>query len=125
MDDKLRSDFKALGYSIEDLDKLSWESEDFPAITKADLTKLVATPKRNWSWAYWLAGFAAVFGIFELTVARKLETGPKSGKKVGWISIFRKKAGKNPEKNELFIRLWGDIGILHCRRTSQLLLHAL
>jgi hypothetical protein len=100
MDDKLRTDFMALGYSPEEVDKLSWENEDFPALTDAEINKLVAKPKRSWSWVYWLVGVAAVFGVFELTVARKLEAGPKSGKEASLFSIFRKKSTKKSQKNE-------------------------
>ena len=100
MDDKLRSDFIALGYSVEDVDKISWENDDFPALTDADLNKLVAKPKDSWRWVYWLVGVAAVFGIFEVTVARKLEAGQKSEKEARRFSIFRKKPVKRPDENE-------------------------
>lgn len=100
MDEKLRTDFIALGYSPEEVDQLSWENQDFPALTEAELDKLVATPKRGWSWIYWVVGVATVFGVFEVTVASKLEAGPKSGKEARRFSLFRNKPVKNPEKNE-------------------------
>jgi len=100
MDEELRTDFIALGYSPEEVDALSWDTEDYPALTEADLDKLVSRPKRNWSWTYWVVGVVAIFGVFEFTVARKMEAGPKSGKEARRFSLFRKKPAKGPEKNE-------------------------
>lgn len=101
MDEKLRTDFIALGYSPTEVDDLSWENQDYPALTGSELDKLVAKPKQGWSWVYWVVGVAAVFGVFEVTVARKMGTGLKSGKEAGLFSIFRrKKSVKRSEKNE-------------------------
>ena len=99
MDEKLRTDFIALGYSPNEVDELSWEDQDYPALTKAELDKLVATPKRSWSWVYWLVGVSAVFGVFELTVARKMEDTPRSGRKASLMSLFRRKSARNEKKN--------------------------
>ena len=100
MDEELRTDFIALGYSPEEVDNISWDNEDFPALTEAELNKLVAKPRRSWNWVYWVVGVGAIFGVFEVTVARKLEAGPKSGKEARRFSLFRKKTVKNPKENE-------------------------
>ena len=100
MDDKLRTDFAALGYSSEELDQLSWESEDFPALTEAELNELVAKPRRSWSWVYWLMGVAGIFGVFEITVARKLDDSPRISWKVSLASTFRRRSIGNEKKNK-------------------------
>ncbi|MEW5827684.1 MAG: multiheme c-type cytochrome [Chloroflexota bacterium] len=103
MDEKLRTDFMALGYSPEEVDQLSWESHDFPALTGDELAKLVATPKRTWGWVYWLAGVVATFGVFEVAVTRNLEAGPKSGRKENpkrRTGLFRRKPATGPETPE-------------------------
>ncbi|MBI5946040.1 MAG: hypothetical protein HY864_16885 [Chloroflexi bacterium] len=89
MDEKLRADFVALGYTAEELDTIAWENEDFPALTETDLNKLVAAPKRSWSWAYWLVGVAAIIGVFEFTTARKMEGSSKGEKLWGVLSSLR------------------------------------
>ncbi|GEM_PF-3112665 len=101
MDEKLRDDFMALGYSPEEVDQLSWESHDFPALTESELAKLVATPKRNWGWVYWLAGVVATFGVFEFAVTRNLEADLKSGRKENpkrRTGLFRRKPAAGPGK---------------------------
>jgi len=100
MDEKLRADFAALGYTVEELDDLSWESEDFPALTETDLTKLVATPRRNWGWLYWLVGVVALFGIFEFSVARKMTGGAQVSLKEYLSSLFRKKPVRDKKKDD-------------------------
>jgi hypothetical protein len=72
MNEVLRADFKVLGYSDKDLDKLTWKNEEFPAITDNDLNLIVAESKPGSSWIYWLLGVAVIFAIFEFFVARKL-----------------------------------------------------
>jgi len=99
MDEGLREDFTALGYSPEELDTLSWDSQDFPALTEDELNKLVATPKQSWSWLYWVAGVVAVFGVFEVSVARKLKDNPRSDEKTSRLSIFRRRSARNTGKN--------------------------
>lgn len=104
MDEELRDDFIALGYSPEEVETIAWENQDFPALTEAELNKLVATPRRSWNWVYWLAGVVAVFGVFEVTVARKMEDTLRTGKKAGLLSIFHRKSaritGKNNDEQE-------------------------
>jgi hypothetical protein len=100
MDEKLRADFAALGYTIEEVDDLSWESEDFPPLNETDLAKLVATPRRSWSWLYWLVGVIAVFGIFEFSVARKMNGGAQVSLKEYLSSVFRRKPAKDEKKDD-------------------------
>jgi len=100
MNEELRSDFIALGYTSEEVDKLSWESQDFPVLTEDELNKLVAKPKQSWSWAYWLLALVAVFGIFEFAFTRKLEVHPKSNEKRGLLSLFRKGFARRRGNNE-------------------------
>jgi len=99
MDEELRKDFTALGYSPEELDTLSWDSQDFPTLTEDELNKLVATPKQGWSWVYWVVGVVAVFGVFEVTVARKMEDSQSAGRKAGLFAIFRRKSNRKVSKN--------------------------
>jgi hypothetical protein len=73
MNEKLRADFKALGYSESDLDEIAWQNQDAPSVTQNDLSILVSRPKPGWNWILWLLGIALVFGIFEITVTRKLK----------------------------------------------------
>jgi predicted CXXCH cytochrome family protein len=73
MNEKLRADFKALGYSDSDLDKMAWQNQDAPSITENDLSLLVSRPKPGAGWIFWLLGIALVFGVFEISVTRKLK----------------------------------------------------
>lgn len=73
MNEKTRSDFKALGYSDEDLNKLSWEDGNVPTVTEQDVDLLVARPRSGWSWVFWLIGAVSVFGVFEFFVTRRLK----------------------------------------------------
>jgi len=100
IDNKLRADFMALGYTSEEVEKLSWEKQDFPALTENELDKLVARPKRNWNWLYWLVGVVSVFGIFELTAVRKLEGRSPIDIKAVVSSLFRKKSSEKNNKND-------------------------
>ncbi len=72
MNEDLRADFKLLGYSDAQLDKLAWQGENLPAVTDKDLNLLVSKPKSGWSWIVWLLGIALIFAIFEFFVSRKL-----------------------------------------------------
>jgi hypothetical protein len=73
MNENVPADFKLLGYSETDLDKLRWQDEAFPAITNKDLDLLVFGSRPGWSWVWWLLGAAAVFALFEVFVARTLK----------------------------------------------------
>jgi hypothetical protein len=73
MNEDLRADFKALGYSESDLDKIAWQNQEAPSVTGNDLSLLVSTPKPGWSWILWLLGIALVFGVFEISITRKLK----------------------------------------------------
>lgn len=99
IDEELKADFMALGYTAEEVDKLSWEKQEYPALTEDELNKLVAKPKQTSGWVFWLVGIIAVFGIFEFTVARKLEVRSGIGLKAGLVSIFRKKADRKNDEN--------------------------
>jgi hypothetical protein len=78
MDDALRADFEALGLSVSEVEGMAWERDEYPAIEEGDL--LVAKSRPGWGWAYGLIGVAAVFAIFEATVARHLSKGEGAGK---------------------------------------------
>lgn len=97
MDEKLRADFTALGYSSEELDDMSWDSQEFPVLAESELNKLVARPKKNWNWIYGLAGIAIVFGIFEFTVIYKLEGSSRVGLMAGLASFFRKRIARKKD----------------------------
>lgn len=99
MDEEVKADFMALGYTSEEVDQLSWESHDFPALTEAELNKVVAKPRKSWGWVYWVLGVAAVFGLFEFTVTRKLEGRPPADLK-SLFSRFSRKNGKNKEDQQ-------------------------
>ena len=101
MDEEVRSDFMALGYSLEEVDQLAWEAQDFPALNENELNKLVATPKRNWNWVFWTLAVVAIFGIFEFTVTRRLDGHPQVSLKEALSSIFRKRSsGKKDEEKK-------------------------
>jgi len=101
MDQKLKADFVALGFSQEDVDKLSWEGDEYPALTENDLNKIVAKPTHNWSWVYWLLGVVVVFGIFEFTVARKIGEHPHKEGQTNLLSVFRARfTRKNSKKDK-------------------------
>jgi predicted CXXCH cytochrome family protein len=95
MSDQIRADFIALGYSADEIDRLDWDREDYPALTNADLNKLVPEAKRGSSWLIWLAGVVIVFGVFEFTVTRKLEGGDGITKSIR--GLFAKKSSKGKE----------------------------
>jgi hypothetical protein len=99
MNEELRSDFIAIGYTSEEVDELSWESQDFPALTDDELNKLVAKPKRNWSWIYWLLAVVGVFGIFEFAFTRKLKSHPQSNEKPDLLLFFRRRFARRKNEN--------------------------
>jgi hypothetical protein len=72
MDESTRADFKMLGYSDTDLDKLAWQDEEVPTITENDLNLLVSRSKFSGSWIFWLVGIVLIFALFEVFVSRKL-----------------------------------------------------
>lgn len=76
MNATLQADFKALGYSDQDLEKIAWQSEEFPMVSEQDVSLLVAKPRPGWSWVFWLLGVAAIVGIFEIFISRKLKGDP-------------------------------------------------
>jgi hypothetical protein len=63
-------DFVALGYSEEEIRKLSWS--EFPPITVEQASILTSTPKKGWSWLVWVGVFVVIFAVFDLAVARHL-----------------------------------------------------
>lgn len=99
MNEELRSDFIAIGYTSEEVDELSWESQDFPALTDDELNKLVAKPKRNWSWIYWLLAVVGVFEIFEFAFTRKLKSHPQSNEKPDLLLFFRRRFARRKNEN--------------------------
>jgi len=101
MDEEVRADFMALGYTLEEVDQLAWEAQDFPVLNETELNKLVAAPKRNWSWVYWTLAVVVIFGIFEFTVTRRLDGRPQVSLKEALSSIFRKRSsGKKDEEKK-------------------------
>lgn len=100
MDEKMRADFLALGFTKEEIEQLAWDQSKFPAITSKDMAKLVAEPKKNITWIYWVAGVLAILGVFELSIVRRMEAGVSSMRKAGLLERLRNRRSKEKQTND-------------------------